>query len=65
MRVPSNLIQLGKYTIGGELVDTKTNKPYQGYYYELSGKFFPGKEFNPTAPELKKVDSNTFFFNKI
>jgi hypothetical protein len=25
---------------------------YQGYYYELNGKYFVGKEFNPNSKEL-------------
>ena len=40
MRIPSNIIQTGKYTSGGEFVEKLTNKPYQGYYYELNGSLY-------------------------
>ena len=58
MKVPSNIIQTGKYTIGKEFIDKKTHKPYQGYYYEISNGFFAGKEFNVNAPELIKIQSD-------
>jgi len=60
MRVPSNLIKTGQYTIGQEFINTADNKEYQGYYYEINNKYFVGKEFNSKAPELKKIDSNYF-----
>ena len=58
MRIPANTIIESKYTIGNEYVDKKTHKDYQGYYYELNGKFFKGKEFDPRAPEIIKIKSN-------
>lgn len=57
--IPSNQI-VTKYTIGKEYVDINTYKDYQGYYYELNGKAFIGKEFNPTASVLIKKDSTAF-----
>lgn len=32
-----------------------TLKEYQGHYYKLNDKVFAGKEFNPYAPELIKM----------
>lgn len=57
MRIPSNIIQTGKYTIGKEFVNKKTHLPYQGYYYEINNRFFAGKEFSNDAPELVKISS--------
>jgi hypothetical protein len=57
MRIPSNIIQTGKYTIGKEFIDKKTHKFYQGYYYEINGRWFAGKEFNNNAPEIIKISS--------
>jgi hypothetical protein len=64
MKVPNNIIIKNQYTIGDEFVDPTTNKPYQGYYYELNGSFFQGKEFNPSSPKLiKKTNENTLLNN--
>ena len=57
MKIPSNLIKTGKYTIGGKYMYVASYKIYQGYYYELNNKVFAGKEFNINAPELVKIDS--------
>lgn len=60
MKIPSNIIVKNQYTIGDEFVDPTTNISYQGYYYELNGSFFQGKEFNPSSPKLiRKTDENT------
>ena len=56
MKVPANIIET-KYTSGNEFVFSFNYKYYQGYYYELNGKTFAGKEFNVDAPELIKADS--------
>ena len=53
-KVPSNQI-VYNYTSGGEYIFKTTQKEYQGYYYENSGKTFAGKEFNVYAPELEKI----------
>lgn len=58
MRIPSNIIEI-KYTPGKEFVFSLNYKFYQGYYYELNGKTFAGKEFNANAPELIKSNSNS------
>lgn len=58
MKVPKNIIQTGKYTIGKDFINKKTHLPYQGYYYEINGKFFAGKEFNNNAPEIVKITSD-------
>ena len=65
MKVPLNIIETGKYTIGKEFINTSTNKEYQGYYYELNNKYFIGKEFNNKAPELIKLNSSNFIFHNI
>jgi hypothetical protein len=57
MRVPANIIE-AKYTSGEEFVFSLNYKYYQGYYYELNGKIFAGKEFNANSPELIKSNSN-------
>jgi hypothetical protein len=62
MRVPKNIIQTGKYTSGGEFVEEKTNKPYQGYYYELNGSLYTGKEYSMDAIKIiKKQDQNQLY----
>jgi hypothetical protein len=57
MRVPANIIE-AKYTSGNEFVFALNYKYYQGYYYELNGKTFVGKEFNANSPELIKSNSD-------
>ena len=62
MRVPKNIIQVGKYTSGGEFVEEKTNKPYQGYYFELNGSLYTGKEYSIDAIKIiKKQDQNQLY----
>jgi hypothetical protein len=62
MRVPKNIIQTGKYTSGNEFVEEKTNKPYQGYYYELNGLLYTGKEYSIDAIKIiKKQDQNQLY----
>jgi len=56
VKVPANIIET-KYTSGNEFVFSFNYKYYQGYYYELNGKTFSGKEFDINAPELVKADS--------
>jgi hypothetical protein len=64
MKIPSNIISLGKYTIGNEFVNPKTNEVYQGYYYEISNTFFIGREFKYNAPEIIKISNkNTLLDN--
>lgn len=55
MRIPSNIITTGKYTIGNEFVTKNTYEPYQGYYYEINNRTFVGKEFDVNSLELIKV----------
>lgn len=55
---PSNIILSNQYTSGGEFVYAESNLPYQGYYYELNSKYFVGKTFNTSSPELLKISSN-------
>lgn len=63
MRVPKNKIKTGKYTSGNEFVELLTNKSYQGYYYEMNGKFYIGKEFNANAVELVRVQQQNQLYN--
>jgi hypothetical protein len=56
VKVPANIIET-KYTSGNEFVFSFNYKYYQGYYYEINGKTFVGKEFDANAPELIKADS--------
>jgi hypothetical protein len=58
IRVPQNQTVTSKYTSGKEYMFTQTYREYIGYYYELNSKLFAGKEFNTTAPELIRIDSN-------
>jgi hypothetical protein len=60
LKIPQSQIITGKYTIGKEYVVLSTHTEYQGYYYELSGKTFAGKEFNTKAPEIIKITSGKF-----
>jgi hypothetical protein len=57
MRVPANIIIENKYTLGKELIYDKTYKEYQGYYYEINDKLFAGKEFDPKALQLIRINS--------
>jgi len=57
IRIPKNQI-LFNYTSGKEYLVLSTQKEYQGYYYEVNGKFFSGKEFNVSSPEIIKISSN-------
>lgn len=68
VRIPSNQIVKSKYTIGKEYLIESTYKEYQGYYYELNGKFFAGKTFNTNAQVLIKLDpitANHLLFNPL
>ena len=58
LRIPKNLIVTSKYTSGGEYMFKSTQKEYKGYYYELNGNFFAGKEYKSNANELLKIDIN-------
>lgn len=58
MQIPSNIILSSQYTAGNEFIYASSYLPYQGYYYELNNKFFVGKTFNTSAPELLKLNSN-------
>lgn len=57
MRVPSNIISKGKYTIGNEFIYLGSHKPYQGFYYEINNKFFAGVDFSTDAKELIRATS--------
>ena len=56
LRILKNLIVTSKYTSGGEYMFKSTQKEYKGYYYELNGKIYAGKEFKTASYELLKID---------
>jgi hypothetical protein len=58
IRIPQNIIIESKYTIGNEFILLSSYQIYQGYYYEINGKYFVGKEFSQNAPELLKIISS-------
>ena len=55
IRIPQNIIVESKYTSGNEYIIIDTNIIYKGYYYEMNGKIFAGKEFDINAIELIKL----------
>jgi hypothetical protein len=57
MRPPSNIVASSQYTIGNEFVLISSKTDYQGYYYEFNGKYYTGKTFNISAPEIIKKES--------
>jgi len=63
LKIPQNQVVESKYTIGKEYMFVSTQNEYQGYYYELNGKTFAGKEFNTDNPEIIKIQS--IDFNKL
>ena len=60
MRIPANIISKDKYTIGNEYLYLDTYKEYQGFYYELSNKFFAGVDFNLEA--FRKIEETLICF---
>lgn len=64
LRVPKNRIKEGKYTSGGEFVETITNKSYQGYYCILNDSFYAGKTFNPNSPKLTPISKANKLLNR-
>jgi hypothetical protein len=55
MRLPKSQLTENQHTSGNEFIDTSNNKPYSGYYFIASGRYFIGKTFNLTAIELKRI----------
>ena len=55
--IPKNIIIESKYTQGKEYRLVSTYNEYQGYYYEMNGRAFAGKEFNVNAIELISFSS--------
>jgi hypothetical protein len=52
MKIPANIIVENKYTQGNEYIEEKTNKNYQGYYYELNGLLYAGKSYSDNALKI-------------
>jgi len=72
MRVPLSKIKSGLYTAGSEYVYKENKKPYKGYYYQIYGKAYAGKTYDPDAIpvelELKKKavnNPNGFLYNAL
>jgi hypothetical protein len=65
MRIPKNIISESLYAQENEFVDAKTNASYQGYYYEINGKFYAGKSFDANASEIVKVKEANSLFNNL
>jgi hypothetical protein len=59
IKVPQNKI-IVKYTSSGEYVVKDTNKKYKGYYYDLNGITYAGKEYNEKNPILIKITSENY-----
>ena len=59
VRIPQNQI-VSKYTSGNEYMLVKTQNEYKGYDYELNGKIFAGKTFDPNNPEIIKIKSDKY-----
>lgn len=57
VRIPQNQIIKSKYTAGKEYIFEKTYREYTGYYYELNGKKYAGKEYNTNSPILIPMKS--------
>jgi hypothetical protein len=72
MRVPLSKIKSGLYTAGNEYVYKEDKKPYTGYYYQIYGKAYAGKTYDPDATpvelETKKKainNPNSFLYNAL
>jgi hypothetical protein len=72
MRVPLSKIKSGLYTAGSEYVYKVDKKPYTGYYYQIYGKAYAGKTYDPDATpvelETKKKainNPNSFLYNAL
>ena len=63
MRPPSNIVASSQYTIGNEFVLISSKTDYQGYYYEFNGKYYTGKTFNISAPEIIKKEKYSFLID--
>lgn len=57
MKIPANIVISNQYTIGKEYMYADSYKEYQGYYYELGGRLFAGKEPSIDAPRLLPMNS--------
>lgn len=75
LKVPKNRIKTN-YTNGGEYVIADTGVRYQGYYHEVEGKIYTGKDYNtsgsvllikPTSEEYNQLlsKSSTFTYSAI
>jgi hypothetical protein len=72
MRVPLSKIKSGLYTSGGEYVYKGDKKSYKGYYYQIYGKAYEGKTYDPDAipvelePKKRAINNpNSFLYNAL
>jgi hypothetical protein len=66
IKIPQNQV-VTKYTSGREYVIEKTNAPYKGFYCEVNGKAYTGKEYissgvSGSLPLIKITSEN---YNKL
>jgi hypothetical protein len=60
LKIPQNQI-IFKYTSGGEyVIAANPTLRYQGYYYEVNGKAYTGKEYNVSGSVLLEKENNQF-----
>jgi hypothetical protein len=59
IKIPQNKIII-KYTSSGEYIVKDTNQRYKGYYYDLNGVTYAGKEYNAKNPILIKITSENY-----
>jgi hypothetical protein len=57
MRIPKNIVKESQYTSGGDFIDSK-KQLYSGYYFEINGSYFKGKEYTGDNEELIKINKN-------
>ena len=72
MRVPLSKIKSGLYTAGNEYIYKLNKKPYKGYYYQIYGKAYEGKTYDPDVtpvelePKKKAINNpNSFLYNAL
>jgi len=55
MRYPKSQLKESQYTSGGDFIIISSSKSYSGYYWEVNGRFFIGKNPSQYSEELKKI----------
>ena len=67
IKIPQNQQIESKYTNGGEYVFEKTNAPYRGFYCEVNGKTYTGKEYisSGVSGSLPLIKTTSESYNKL